>query len=134
MVREGYFDTNTGRKHGTNPANQIKSSQLRNLYQLISSFFDLFTYGKQLIIDESKKILIRAKVKIAYQIGRDAKKEIGVWVFNHYTNICSSVLALSISFYKLYNKNRLQSNLLMLLKLAFYLLLLSICQLSVPIL
>ncbi|MDR2828669.1 MAG: type III-A CRISPR-associated protein Csm2 [Acholeplasmatales bacterium] len=64
----------------------IKTNQLRNIYALISPFFEYFNYGKEPNKEEAIKILQKAKIKIAYQIGRDNNtSKLGTKNFNKIT-------------------------------------------------
>lgn len=71
--------------------NFIKTNQLRNIYSLISPFFEYFNYNKIPNEQKSKDDLKKIKIKIAYQIGRDKflknRWELGIKPFNDITNI-----------------------------------------------
>lgn len=69
----------------------IKTNQVRNIYALISPFFEKFNYNEQINEEDAKRTLRKIKIKIAYQIGRDEKNDLGVRVFNNYTNVLGLV-------------------------------------------
>ena len=62
--------------------NFIKTNQLRTLYSLVVPFSDFFNYGRDLDVEKAKKELKKLKIKIAYQIGRDERGQLGVRSFN----------------------------------------------------
>ncbi|NMA05950.1 MAG: type III-A CRISPR-associated protein Csm2 [Acholeplasmataceae bacterium] len=67
--------------------NFIKTNQLRTLYSFVVPFSDFFNYGRKIDIEKAKRELKKLKIKIAYQIGRDDRGQLGVRKFNDASNI-----------------------------------------------
>lgn len=69
-----------------NERSKISTNQLRNIYALVADLKEKIKYDN-FNLESIKDNLKKSKIKIVYQIGRDNKNDLGIKIFNNYTNI-----------------------------------------------
>ncbi|MGI6781387.1 MAG: type III-A CRISPR-associated protein Csm2 [Acholeplasmataceae bacterium] len=65
----------------------IKANQLRAIYALVVPFSDFFNYDREIHQETAIRELRKLKIKIAYQIGRDDRGQLGVQNFNNVAQV-----------------------------------------------